>query len=241
MKAKDDVRPAAGSRPTKRSPAESEGRVPRPRDPAATQMRILTAATAEFARHGLGGARVDAIASRAKVNKRMIYHYFNSKDDLFLVVLEEAYGSIRSAERRLDLENLDPLAAIVKLIGFTWTYYQKHPEFLRLLSSENIHRAIHLKRSKRIPEMHSGFIALIQDLLDRGVRAGVFRPGVSAMQVYISIAALGYYFLTNRFTLSVIYGIDLSADAALEERRQVIIDTIVCYIRQDPDTTAPTL
>ncbi len=223
--------------PTAADSEPPESHAPRPRDPVATQTRILAAATAEFARHGLGGARVDAIANRAKVNKRMIYHYFKSKDDLFLVVLEEAYSSIRTAERRLDLENLDPLAAIIKLIGFTWTYYQKHPEFLRLLSTENIHRAVHLKRSKRIPEMHSSFIALIQDLLDRGVRAGVFRPGVSAMQVYISIAALGYYFLTNRFTLSVIYAIDLSAGDALEERRQVIVDTILRYIRLDEAAT----
>jgi AcrR family transcriptional regulator len=222
-------------------PAEPRNaRTPRPRDPVATQTRILAAATAEFARHGLGGARVDAIASRAKANKRMIYHYFNSKDDLFLAVLEEAYGSIRTAERRLDLENLDPLAAIIKLIGFTWTYYQQHPEFLRLISTENIHRAIHLKRSQRIAEMHSGFIALIQDLLDRGVRAGVFRRGVDAMQVYISIAALGYYFLSNRFTLSVIYGMDLSAPEALEERGRVIVDTILRYIRaDDPDALRP--
>lgn len=203
----------------------------RPRDPVATRARILAAATAEFAKRGLAGARVDTIASRAKINKRMIYHYFHSKDELFLTVLEEAYGAIRGAERRLDLEHLDPEAAITRLIEFTWSYYQRNPEFLRLLNTENLHRAVHLKRSARIAEMHSHFVALIADLLARGVRSGKFRPGIDPMQVYISIAALGYYYLTNRFTLSVIYGTDLGTREALELRRGVIIDVILSYLR----------
>ena len=202
----------------------------RTRDPVATRGRILAAATAEFAKKGLAGARVDTIASRAKINKRMIYHYFRSKDELFLTVLEEAYGAIRGAERRLDLEHLDPKLAITRLVEFTWSYYLKHPEFLRLLNTENLHRAAHLKRSARIPEMHSRFVALIADLLQRGIRAGVFRRGLDPMQVYISIAALGYYYLTNRFTLSVIYGTDLGTADALERRRAVIVDIVLSYL-----------
>ena len=215
-------------------PPDRPTKVTRPRDPVATQARILDAATAEFARKGLAGARVDAIAARAKINKRMLYHYFGSKNELFLAVLENAYGAIRTAERRLDLQNLDPVAAITRLVEFTWGYYQRHPEFLRLLNTENLHRAAHLKRSRRISELHSGFVALLGDHLERGARAGLFRTGIDPMQVYISIAALGYYYLTNRFTLSVIYAMELGAPRALEARGQVIVDMILRYVCVSP-------
>jgi AcrR family transcriptional regulator len=159
--------------------------------------------------------------------------YFRSKDDLFLAVLEEAYGGIRAAERRLELEHLDPAGAIKALVTFTWSYYLKHPEFLRLINSENLHHAVHLKRSKKIAEMHSPFVQMIEGILARGVAEGVFRPGVDPGQLYISIAALGYYYQTNRYTLSVIYQKDLGAKGALAERLEVIIDTILRYLRPD--------
>ncbi len=207
----------------------------RTRDPVATRARILAAAKAEFARKGLAGGRVDTIAERARINKRMIYHYFGSKNDLYLAVLEESYGDIRAAERLLDLDHLDPVAAITRLVEFTWNYYLKNPEFLRLLNTENLHRAVHLKRSSRIAEMHSPFVALIGRLLQRGAESGAFRDGLDPSQVYISIAALGYYYLNNRHTLSVIYGFDLGAPEALERRRAVIVDIVLSYLRRPAD------
>jgi AcrR family transcriptional regulator len=203
---------------------------PRTRDPVATRSRILAAAKAEFSRKGLAGARVDTIAERARINKRMIYHYFGSKNALYLAVLEDSYGDLRAAEHRLDLDHLEPVAAITRLVEFTWGYYIKNPEFLRLINTENLHRAAYLKRSSRIADMHSPFVALIGRLLQRGAEAGVFRDGLDPNQVYISIAALGYYYLNNRHTLSVIYGFDLGAPEALERRRQVIVDTILSYL-----------
>lgn len=206
---------------------DAKAKPKRLRDAVATRKRILKAATAEFARKGLGGARVDEIASRADINKRMLYVYFGNKEDLFLAVLEEAYADIRHAERRLDLEHLAPIDALTTLIRFTWNYYLKHPEFLRLINSENLHRARHLKRSARIKEMHSPFVRMIADLLERGVDEGVFRAGIDPNQLYISIAALGYYYLTNRFTLSVIYSRNLGAAPALDERLAAIEDMVL--------------
>ena len=204
------------------------------RDAVATRERILKAAKLEFARKGLAGARVDEIAARAAINKRMLYVYFGNKEDLFLAVLEEAYADIRSAETRLELEHLEPVEALTTLVRFTWTYYVKHPEFLRLVNSENLHRARHLKRSKRIREMHSPFVRMIGDLLDRGVKAGLFRSGIDPNQLYISIAALGYYYLTNRHTLSVIYGRNLGAAPALDERLAAIEDMVLRTVLRAP-------
>jgi len=214
------------------APANDSGRV---RDPVATQARILAAAKAEFARKGLAGGRVDEIAARAKINKRMIYHYFASKDQLFLAVLEAAYEDIRGKERALKLETLDPVAAIEKLVSFTWNYFVKNPEFLRLLNSANLHRGVHLKQSKRVKAMHVPFMDMISGVLQRGEAAGLFRSGIDPVQLYISITALAYYYLTNRYTTSIIYDTDLNTPEALTRRHEVIQDTILRYVLKEPD------
>ena len=202
------------------------------RDPARNQDRILGAATEEFARHGLGGARVDRIAARAGANKRMLYYYYGNKEALFLAALEAAYASIRSAERQLHLADIDPQEAIRRLVRFTWDYYLAHPEFLTLLNSENLHQARHLKRSKHIAAMHSPFVATIREVLQRGVRAGKFRRGVDPVQLYISIAALGYFYLGNRHTLSTIFRRPLLAPRHKAERLRHMIELVLGYLRK---------
>ncbi len=203
----------------------------RTRDAEATRNRILEAAKKEFARNGLGGARVDVIAERALANKRMIYHYFDSKEGLFQTVLENAYLDIRTAEQKLNLDHLDPVAALERLIRFTWDYYLKNPEFITLVNSENLHRAKHLKNSEVIKVVSRKFVSMVSGLLDRGVASGVFRPGVDPVQLNITIAAIGYYYLTNRFTGSIVFERDLMAKDALEERLTFNLDTILRLVR----------
>lgn len=204
------------------------------RDAEATKARILAAAKKEFAKNGLGGARVDEIALRAKANKRMIYHYFGSKEDLFRIVLEEAYADIRSAEQKLQLEHLPPREALEKLVTFTWEYYLKNPEFLTLVNSENLHKARHLKKSDKMHALYRRLNDMVIALLERGVKAGEFRPGIDPMQLNITIAAVNYYYLTNRFTGSIVYERDLSAREALDERIGFNIDTIIRLVCVDP-------
>jgi AcrR family transcriptional regulator len=203
----------------------------RTRDAEATRSRILAAAKKEFARNGLGGARVDVIAERALANKRMIYHYFDSKEGLFQTVLENAYLDIRTAEQKLNLDHLDPVAALERLIRFTWDYYLKNPEFITLVNSENLHRAKHLKNSEVIKVVSRKFVSMVSGLLDRGVTSGVFRPGIDPVQLNITIAAIGYYYLTNRFTGSIVFERDLMAKDALAERLAFNLDTILRLVR----------
>ena len=200
------------------------------RNPARNQERILKAATGEFARFGLGGARVDRIAARAGANKRMLYYYFGDKDRLFLAALEGRYAHIRRAELGLHLLDLDPLQGMRRMVEFTWNYYLRHPEFLTLLNSENLHRARHLKRSRDIAAMHSPLIALLRDLLIRGERAGKFRKGVDPVQLYISIAGLGYFYLSNRHTLSTIFERDLLAPKSKAERLKHMTGLVLGYL-----------
>jgi len=214
-----------------RSASTSRAAVARPqRDAVRTRAAILDAATHEFARHGLDGARVDHIAARAKTNKRMLYYYFGSKDDLFLAVLERAYEHIRVEEQALHLEGLPPAAAVKRLVAFTWDYFLCHPEFLSLLNTENLHRAEHLKRSAKIRALHSPLVAMLSKLLARGARAGVFRRGVDPVQLYISIAALGYFYLSNNATLSQIFGRNLKSRPALADRLDHVTAIVHGYL-----------
>lgn len=200
------------------------------RDAQATRARILATATAEFARLGLGGARVDEIAAKARANKRMIYHYFGSKEALFRAVLEAAYLDIREAEAALDLDALPPRAALERLVRFTWDYYLEHPEFISLVNSANLHRGRHIAGSERLAEAYRRNEQIVRDILRRGEAEGVFRPGVDPVQLNITIAAIGYYYLTNRHTGEILYARDYMTPAALAERLAFNIDTVLSIV-----------
>lgn len=227
-------RDAAPAR-ARRAPAHA-GRVP-VRDADRTRAAILAAATEEFSAHGLSGARVDRIATRAKSNKRMLYYYFGGKEALYLAVLEGAYERIRTAERDLDLEHLPPEQGMSELVAFTWRYFIAHPEFLSLLNTENLHRARYLGRSTKVRALHSPLIGMLGGLLARGTRAGVFRDDLDPVQLYVSIAALGYFYLSNAHTLSTIFGRDLLAPAAKAQRLAHVTTLILDALR--PPATAP--
>jgi len=207
------------------------------RDAERTRAAILAAATAEFAGHGLSGARVDRIAARAKSNKRMLYYYFGGKEALYLAVLEGAYERIRSAERDLDLEHLPPEQGMRELVSFTWRYFIEHPEFLSLLNTENLHRARHLGRSHKVRALHSPLVGMLGDLLARGERDGAFRRDVDPVQLYVSIAALCYFYLSNAHTLSTIFGRDLLAPAAKAKRLAHVKALVLDALR--PPAPAP--
>ncbi|MBO9479131.1 TetR family transcriptional regulator [Shimia sp. R11_0] len=205
----------------------------RKRDAEATRARILLAAKKEFAKSGLGGARVDEIAERANANKRMIYHYFGGKEDLFRAVLEEAYLDIRDAEQRLKLDDMPPREALEKLVRFTWSYYLKNPEFITLVNSENLHRAKHIKGLDTLRETTRGLVDMVSSILKRGEDSGDFRAGIDATQLNITIAAIGYYYLTNRFTGSFLFNRDLMEDTALKDRIDFNVDTIMRLVAVD--------
>lgn len=206
---------------------------PRSRNADRSQQAILDAARDEFSQHGLAGARVDRIAERADVNKRLIYYYFGNKDELFLAVLEGVYADIRAAEQKLHLLDLEPPEAVRRLTEFTWNYYLEHPEFITLLNSANLHQARHLRKSSRVREMNSPLIQTLGDILERGRKDGIFRGGIDPVQLYISIAALAYFYLSNNHTLSAIFGRDLMSRKAHAERRSHIGDVILGYVLKD--------
>lgn len=226
-KRKAAARPPAGRRTVKR-------------DPEGTRRKILDAATEEFARHGFGGARVERISTRARTVDRMLYYYFGSKEGLFRTVLEKCYDDLGQAEQALNLRNTPPLEGMRALIAFTWEYYLAHPAFVRILNSENLHRGEHLRRMQHVSTLAFPLLSILEDILRRGADEGSFRSGVDAIQLYITIAALGYFYLSNRYTLSKFLATDLMEASALETRLAHMTEMVLTYLRPLPvGTSAP--
>lgn len=201
------------------------------RDPEGTKAAILAAATREFTDKGFGGARIDAIAAHAKINKRMLYHYYGGKEALYLAVLEETYGAIRKAEAKLDLAHREPEEGLRDLVQFTFRYFLDHPEFLSLLATENLLKAKFLRRSERIVAMNSPLIDELRDVLKRGAAKGVFRADADALDVYLTMAALGFFYLSNRWTLSTVFRRDLVAKGEIARWGEHISDVVLSSLK----------
>lgn len=206
--------------------------VPRTNDPERTKADILAVATREFAEKGLAGARIDAIADATRSSKRMIYYYFGSKEGLYVAVLEEAYRRMRAIEAELHLDDLPPEDALRKLVGHTVDYQLAHPDFIRLVMTENIHRGEYLAQSKTIKRLNVPAIEGLRRVYERGVAAGVFRSGIDAVDLHMSISALSVFNVANRHTFALIFQRDLESSAALIARRDSIIEMIVRFVRR---------
>lgn len=204
---------------------------PRKRDAAATKQKIMQAAQTEFAAKGFDGARVDAIAELADVNKLMLYHYFGNKDELFATVLEAVFKDFRLHESRLKLDHLPADEAILELVEFTWRYYLKHPEFIRLLSNENLLEARHLKQSPNIGDINTHHHRCMAELVRRGIEEGTVRADIEPKRINICIAALGFFYLINRHSLSVTYACNTTSPKELKEHLSVMKDIIARWIR----------
>jgi AcrR family transcriptional regulator len=202
----------------------------RERDPERTRAEILEVATREFARHGYAGARVDDMAALMRTTKRMIYYYFGSKEQLFIAVLEQAYTAIRRAEQHVDVDGLDPASAIRRVAELTFDHHESHPDFIRLVSIENIHRAEHMAKSPAIAELGSPAIDLLAEILQRGRADGVFRDDVDAVDVHMMISAFCVFRVANRHTFGTLFGRDLTDPALRERYRTMLGDMVIDYL-----------
>jgi AcrR family transcriptional regulator len=203
----------------------------RKNDPERVKQDILKIATEEFARNGLAGARVNAIADRTRTTKAMIYYYFGSKEGLFAAVIEAAYGGIRAAEAALMLDALGPEEALRRLVEFTFDYHDEHSNFVRLVSIENIHHATHIADSMTIQALNDPVIQGLAAILDRGREQGVFTRNVDVIDLHMAISSLCFYRVSNRHTFNTLFRRDLSAPEARERQRRMVADMIVSYLK----------
>lgn len=196
-----------------------------------TKERILNCAMGEFAKKGFDGARLDAIVKKAGVNINLVYHYFGSKEDLFLAVMEAAYTTMRAYHREMDIKDDDPAEAMRSLVRRTFRIFIDFPEIIGLLNSENVYEAKHIAKSEHIGELFNPLLSAIGEVLDRGVREGVFRSGVDPKELFISINGEGYFYLSNRYTLGFILHEDLLDKTRLAQREEHIVEVILSYLR----------
>jgi AcrR family transcriptional regulator len=202
-------------------------------DPEGTKRNIIEVAMKEFAENGLSGARIDEIAAKTKSSKRMIYYYFGDKEGLYLKVLEEAYSRMRATEATLDLQDLPPIEALERLVGFTFDHHDSHEGFIRLVMIENIHNGVFLAKSQVIQKLNVTAIDTVRALYDRGVNARIFRAGLDPIELHWQISALCFFNVSNRATFSKIFKRDLGSKKSLASLRAAVVEMIVRHVRRD--------
>jgi AcrR family transcriptional regulator len=202
----------------------------RRRDSGRTRTEILEVATGEFAARGYNGARVDEIAARTRTTKRMIYYYFGGKKQLYLAVLERAYARIRAAEQAVRVDHLDPVTAIRRLAEITFDHHEAHPDFIRLVSFENVHHGEHVAELAQLVDLNAPVIRLIDEILGRGRAQGIFRDDIDAVDVHLVISAFCVFRVANRYTFGAIFGRDLVDPARREHYRTLLGDLVVDHL-----------
>jgi len=203
----------------------------RPREEASdTRENILEVATREFADKGLAGARIDEIAERTASSKRMIYYYFGSKDELYRAVLERAYQRIRDQEQQAGFDKLAPDAALRAVIGHNFDYHFQHPEFVRLVMNENVHRGVHIAEIESLRVSNRSAINQLAGILAKGAALGIFRAGVDPVDLHMTISALCFYNVSNRYTFMHNFGIDFTEPATKAARREQIIECVMRWV-----------
>ncbi len=222
------ARPAA---PPETRSGKSDSR--RKYDPEQTKRNILDVATAEFSAMGLAGARVDAIAERTNTTKRMLYYYFGSKEGLYEAVLEKVYSDIRALEQDLHVSELDPVEGMRRLVEFTFDYHDKHRDFVRLITIENIHGAKYMEQLKTIRSRNATVIATLEDLLTRGVATGKFRDDVDPIDLHLVISSLCFHRVGNRHTFGTAFGRDPSHPRLRPKHREMVVDAVLRFLRRE--------
>lgn len=215
------------------SPAEKTPRRPRAQAREEAINAILDVATEEFVEKGLAGARIDEIAGKA--TKRKIYYYFGSKDELYRAVLERAYRRVRASESVVDVAGGTAADALRRLIEHDVHYHSEHPELVRLVMNENIHRAEHLKQIAGLPANNRQVIDLLATILTRGESEGLFRPGIDPIDLHMNMTALAFYNVSNQFTFSHNFGVDMAGRDAVARRAKQVGDILLAWVRSKPE------
>lgn len=205
------------------------------RDPQRTRETILTQATAEFAAKGYDGARVDGIAARCRLSKNMLYHYFGSKEGLFIAVLERMYETLRTRQRDFAVRARDPVAAMSELVAHTFSAFLEHPEVIALINCENLHKGRHVRRSRRIRDLYDPLVDTIREVLHRGAAQGVFRADIDPITLYLSLSSLVYHYISNQYTLKAAFGIDFASAERRRDWLAHVTEMVVLYCRGPRD------
>lgn len=206
-------------------------KIPIKRNPAETRERLLKAGMAEFCSKGYGGSRAASICMSAKCNIRMLYHYYGGKKNLYLVCLDRVYTRIRLEERKINFHSLKPQEALEKLVHFTFKHMANNPDFVRMAGVENTQQGKFIKQLPLVSNAANELIDTVDDILHRGIKAKLFKEHIDPFQLYLSILSMSYMHLSNRHTISITYGRDITGKVWQAERRQHVIDMVLAYVK----------
>ncbi|PTX03365.1 TetR family transcriptional regulator [Pararhodobacter aggregans] len=215
--------------------AKKSARAKRKNDPEAVRQDLLQVAIQEFAEHGLAGARVDRIAANSRASKMMLYYYFDNKEGLYIAALEQSYIQIREAERDLDVDSLPPLAALRSFIRFTFERHQKNPEYVRLVVNENLAFGEHIRKSEKLRNLNAFAMEKVRSIFARGVADGTLRPGIDPTHFFMTVGALSFYQVSNKYTFASVFEVDMDTKAALDERLHQITELLVHGVSRRPE------
>ena len=201
----------------------------RERDAQKSRESILAAAEAEFAEKGFYGARVDEIAARAAINKRMLYAYFGDKEALYKEVLFRVYRRMETVEQRLVEARLVGKELIRAIIGAYFSFLHENPSVVHILMWENLNKGRYLQEMEQ-SRIERRTFAYFKEELERGKAEGIFRPEVDSTQTVLSLITVSFANFSNQFTLSRLFGIDLAAKEQIELRRAHTEQLVLTYL-----------
>lgn len=202
----------------------------RRRDAERTRAELLAEATSAFAETGYSGTSVDEIARRSTTTKRMIYYYFGSKEQLYIAVLENSYREIRDAEKKLQVDGLDPIEALCRIAEVTYDHHLDHQDFVRLVAVENIHRGRFVKQVDSLRELNAPALQLLDEVLHRGHEQGLFRPGIESLDVHLLISSYCVFQIANQHTFEYLFDTDLHSPERREHLRRTLADIVVAWV-----------
>jgi TetR/AcrR family transcriptional regulator len=207
------------------------------RSPEASRAAILAAATLEFAAEGLAGARTDAIAKAAGVNKALLYYYFHDKEGLYGAVLQHVLGDL--LQRITQILDSDRTASY-RVLSYAATHFNfvaLHPEYRRLMQFEMMRAGAgnspHF--AKLIDVFFRPLMTKVISVLQEGIRSGEFRPVHPQHFLQSMISVIVFYFVALP-SLRVMMPIDPLSPAALRQRRDAVLDVISGSLFQDRES-----
>lgn len=203
----------------------------RTRNPDRTRGSLLRAAIRLFSQRGYDGVSVDDIVAAAGVNKRMVYHYFGSKEGLYSEVLRDVFTRLAVLELKATEESIAPEETIAAILKSYFVFLDENPEFVALLSWENLHRG---KFVKKHPELLSKnpVLSHLRDTVKEGIARGIFHPRIDVKHLLISLISLCFVYHANRFTLSQSVGLDLKSREVLNDGLSHVVDLVLNGLKE---------
>lgn len=192
----------------------------------------MDVASLEFAAHGFDGTRVDEIAIRSKVSKNLIYYYFESKDALFLAVLEAAHQRFKLQQESVQTTNPDATESLRQLVRSNFEFWRTSRQFIAYLDSANFHKSKHVERSQIIRDAYLTAIDKIAVILKLGINNGEFRSDIQPLDLYLSISSLAYHFFQFQKLYSNIFEQDQATEEAVSRRRDQIEQMILGLVKR---------